>query len=111
MMVYELKLVNLSKNKSLPFNRIAEHQIDNLLKARKRLHYKIPDVGVSLKPFDAILLKNCQAYIAVCFYVVRKRKTVYFINILDFVPLRCLSFKKSIREDTCQREAEFIINL
>ena len=104
--VFELKLC---KTNSIRFDAVKEHQVDALLKASgEGLFHKITDFPVfggsnmrfnRAKPFDFFFLKETPAFVVVCFYVPRKRKTCYFIYINSWLAVEKSSAKKSIREE------------
>lgn len=104
--VFELKLC---KTKSIRFDAVKEHQEEALFMASGTgLFHKIPDFPMfagsktrfnSKKPFDFFYLKNTPAYVVICFYVPRVRKTCYYIFIRDWVMARLKSVKKSITEE------------
>lgn len=113
--VFELKLV---KGSSLPFSRIEEHQIESLLNASEDtgLYHKIADgvfnskgFGANKKPFDCFFIKNYPAYLVVCFYVPRKKKNFYYIEINDFVKYLTTTKKKSINEVECNLISKYKI--
>lgn len=110
--VFELKFCNLSKSKSLAWDRVAQHQVESLIRAKHEvLYHKISDSFVfaggsrrfpSPKPFDYINI-TCDAYVVVCFYQpkmkgVKQYKNVYFIDIDVYVSEWEYSSKKSYNE-------------
>jgi penicillin-binding protein-related factor A (putative recombinase) len=109
--VFELKLC---KGRSIRFDAVKEHQIDALTKASSNegLYHKISDSFVadskrgtrfpSKKPLDYIYLTNTPAYVVICFYVPRRRKTCYYIDIMDWIKKETESSKKSITESEVQ---------
>ncbi len=113
---WELKFVDLSKHKSKPFNCVYPHQIESLLAIEgKGLYWKIPDTAAisgftSPKPCDSIFLKG-KGYMVICFYVPRKRKTLYFIRIQNWIGMRDTCDRKSFTEELCLIAAEDIIEL
>jgi hypothetical protein len=75
----ELKII---KSGNFRMAQVAEHQISALWMAYKYgLFWKIPDEGLSRKPFDAFYMKGVPAYIVVLFV---KSKEFYLIHINDF---------------------------
>jgi hypothetical protein len=99
---YELKLVNLEKTKSFAFNRVAEHQILGLQTSLEGLWLKIADTTslsgfTNQKPFDVIWIKSYEAYVIVVFYMPRKFKKAVLIPINDFVKLKEVFPRKSIK--------------
>lgn len=113
---WELKFIDLSKRKSLPFRRIAEHQKLALLAVEtKGLYWKIPDMAsiggyASPKPFDCFYMKG-YGYIVPCFYVPRKRKTCYLIRITDYLRMEESADRKSFTENMCKEHTEYTIEL
>ena len=113
---WELKLVNLSKHKSKPFNCVYPHQIAALLAVEDQgLYWKIPDTAAisgftSPKPCDAIFMKG-KGYMAICFYVPRKRKTCYLIRIHDWIGMQETCDRMSFTEELCKIASEEIIEL
>jgi len=128
--VFELKLC---KGVSLPFSRVESHQEEALLAAttREGFYYKIPDQPVSEleegapkgkeiqftqirftlpKPFDCFLVKNTPAYVVIMFYVPRKKKTVYYVRIEDFLEMKDLAKRKSMTEKMLEIYASEIEN-
>lgn len=106
--VFELKFC---KGKSLPFSALAEHQEKALLDASSStgLYHKITDSpffkdpGGKMrftrpKPFDAFLLKNIDAYVVIMWWVPRKKKMVYYIEIKDWLEMREHANRKSTTE-------------
>jgi len=103
---YELKIC---KGKSLPFNKVQEHQVDALLKSRNgRYAYKISDMSMGLKPFDCFCFNNSNAFVVIMFYVPRKPKTAYIIDIDMFLHAQIAYERKSITEDICRDIGEAI---
>jgi hypothetical protein len=95
--VIELKLC---KKEKMNVKEVKPHQISSLLAASNSiLSYKIPDVGVDQKPFDICHWNRCYAYVAIIFYIPRKPKNIYLININDYI--RISSKKKSISQEDC----------
>jgi len=129
--VFELKLC---KGVSLPFSSVKPHQEKALLAATtmEGLYYKIPDQPVSEmeedapkenennkqkgkkirftlpKPFDCFLVKNTPAYVVIMFYVPRKKKTVYYIPIGDFLEMKNSVTRKSMTEEMLGKYATSI---
>ena len=104
--VFELKFC---KGKSFPFKSVAEHQVKALLAASKNgLYHKITDQPVFAeskvrftrpKPFDCFFLKKTDAYVVIMFWVPRKKKNVYYIEIDSFIKMREKADRKSITEE------------
>jgi len=109
----ELKLV---KGKSFAFNRMPDHQIEALKQvAGKGHHYKIQDMAAisgyaNPKPYDCYTLKG-EAFIGICFYVPRKRKTLYLIKVQDFIGMKINADRKSATESMCIIASERVIDL
>ena len=99
---YELKLVNLAKQKSFAFDRVAEHQVIGLNNSLSGLWLKIPDTAAingfsSQKPFDVIWMNAFKASVIVVFYMPRRFKKAIKIPVDKFVQLKDTWPKKSIR--------------
>ena len=110
--VYELKICK--DNKPLPFDRVAEHQVEALLAASRGFFYKIPDQPISWgantpmrfaakKPFDCLYLSNVKGYVIIWWYVPRKLKVFFKIPIETFLKEKEQSTRKSL---TMERAAE-----
>jgi len=106
--MFELKLC---KGASLPFSSVKPHQEKALLAATtmEGLYHKLADQPVSAikganvrftlpKPFDCFLVKNTPAYVVIMFYVPRKKKTVYYVPIGDFLEMKDSVKRKSMTE-------------
>ena len=113
--VYELKLC---KGKALPFNAVAEHQVDGLLQAQRGLYHRIADspFGGNMKftqkkPFDCLFIKTECAYVAVLYYVPRKKKFLHLIKIEDFIYEKETSDRKSLTEEVAREIAIKTIQL
>lgn len=78
---FELKL---TKGKSIPFDAIRPHQLQNLYNTKhSHLIYKIPDVGFSQKPYDCVAFYGAAAYIVVMFYE-RGQREFFMVDIDDW---------------------------
>lgn len=118
--VYELKL---EKGRAIPFDRIYDHQVAGLRQAKhKGLYHKIADqpaafVGGhrmhfgSKKPFDALFLRDIEAYLVVCFYKPREVKRTFLIDIDKFVEMRDRSERKSMTMEMAEEAASQVIVL
>jgi len=123
--VFELKLC---KGKSIRWDAVKPHQIEALKMARSEsgFYYKIPDAKsvfrptpdgkeqmsfTSRKPFDCFLVRNIPAWVVVCWYVLRKRKTLYYISIKSFLFLRSRATRKSFTEDDAAAMSSHILEL
>lgn len=75
----------VAKGDRIPFSAFKPHQIPSLLSAKKRkIYYKIADVGYDSKPFDAFMLVKSKAYIVIMFYKKRGDKEFFIIDAEDF---------------------------
>ena len=92
--VFELKFVNETKRKSLPFSDLKIHQEQSLVAAHtgEGLFHKISDQPIFAgnktrftrkKPFDCLYLKRIDAYVVIMWWLPREKKMVYYINIFD----------------------------
>jgi hypothetical protein len=119
--VFELKLC---KGKSIRWDSVKDHQVKALsMAAGEGLMYKIPDSPVPVdgngkqtrftprKPFDCFFVGNFPAYVAICWYVPRKRKTLYYIDIDTFVSEKAKATRKSFREEDAFYMATQILEL
>ncbi|MCK4522109.1 MAG: hypothetical protein KAU20_06030 [Nanoarchaeota archaeon] len=104
--VFELKL---AKTKSIRFDAVKPHQVTALKQAESEngLFHKISDFPIFAnnkmrfnlqKPFDCFLVKNTNAYVVIMFYEPRKKKSVYYVLIEDWLKAEKKSEKKSITE-------------
>ena len=118
--VFELKFC---KGTSLPFKSLADHQERALLdiSSDKGLFHKITDQPffkdpagrmrfTRPKPFDCWNLKDVPAFVVVCFWTPRKRKTVYYIRIEDWIKARGEVGRKSLTEEAAFEYAWSIRN-
>ncbi len=72
----ELKIVN---GERFSLSDIREQQWICLKNAKSRtLAYKIPDAGISQKPFDMFVLSGADAYVAIMFYSRGEREFFMF---------------------------------
>lgn len=106
--VYELKMC---KGNAMPFNQVAEHQIEALKQAKQgNLYHKIADTPVSWgmntkmrftakKPFDCMNIYKAEAYIVIVYYKPRKKKDFIFIDVDDFIKEQENSDRKSLTEE------------
>ncbi|HCC04972.1 TPA: hypothetical protein DEP58_01540 [Patescibacteria group bacterium] len=91
--------------KSIPFSAFADHQINNLLKAKKQvLNIKIRDIGVARKEFDGITFKKSPAWCICCYpsNTVKCGYTAYAIDILDWYNERRTCGRQSLTEKQAQ---------
>lgn len=100
--------VKITKDKSLPFNAVKDHQIAGLSVAKHgTLAYKIPDTGYDQKPFDMFVFQGAGAYVMVMFWK-RGSKTCYLIDIDDFLKEKETSDRKSLTEERANEIGEKI---
>lgn len=76
----------ISKKKSIRFDAVQPHQLQFLDEVKSGIFfYKFNDFYIKnqtlKKPFDSLCLINEPAYIIVMFYIPRKKKNVYWIDI------------------------------
>ena len=118
--VFELKFC---KGTSLPFKSVAEHQERALSHAAcgDGLYHKITDSPffkdpkgrmrfTKPKPFDCFFLRDINAYVVIMFWVSRKKKNVYYINIDDFIIMRDEADRKSITEKMAAEYAAVVVD-
>ena len=117
--VYELKF---SREKSLAFSSVADHQVNALLAVEKRgLYHRITDqpwikdrpYSYTLKkPFDCFFLKNpCKAYVVIWFYKARQPKKFIKVRIEDFLRLKDICGRKSFTEPMILEVASGILDI
>lgn len=95
--MYELKA---TKKDYLSFRAVAKHQYYALTAASSGVaHYKIPDEGVSQKPFDGFQLIGVDAYIGIMFNTNKQKKDFYLIDIETFKDTRQSADRKSLTEE------------
>jgi hypothetical protein len=119
---YELKI---EKGKSMPFNKVAEHQLEALKRVKTTgLFYKLTDMphfaGMKArfdrkKGFDCLTIKG-KAYIGICFYEPRKPKEVILIDVDKFIEVRQILAdmdkpRKSLTKDMAVEISERVIKL
>lgn len=73
-------------NASLHLTRdFQPQQINALLQAaRACIYHKMSDQTMSLKPFDSFQLCNVPAFVGVCWYIPRKKKVLYMVEVEQF---------------------------
>lgn len=108
--IYEYKIC---KQKSMGFDRVAEHQIKALTEAEKGgLYHKLTDQPwmkdrpypfTYKKPFDAFFVRGVKSYIVIWFYIPRRQKIFYKIRVNDFVNLQQTCGRKSITEEMARQ--------
>jgi hypothetical protein len=95
--VYELKV---SKKSYLNFGRLEEHQKYALRAASEGIaHYKIPDEGISQKPFDGFQVTGVDAYVGIMYEVDVQHKEFYLIPIKKFLEAKEEVERKSLTRD------------
>lgn len=96
-MACELKV---TKGKSLPFDRLEEHQRHALLVAKhKALSYKISDDSIGQKPFDAFVMSEVPATVVILFNSDEQRKEFFMCDIDVFLSEEESSDRKSLTRD------------
>lgn len=75
---FELKI---TKKDYINFKEVKPHQLRNLLLAKQKMIYKIPDVGMDQKPFDSFIMCDALAYVVILFYQPRKPKQFAMIEV------------------------------
>lgn len=114
---YELKIC---KGTSIPFDALATHQGDNLLRVKTAgIYHKIADTpfnphnGMRFnkpKPFDCFFLQG-DAFVVILWYVPREKKIAYFIDIEEFIAERDRSPRKSLIEQRAREISKKVIML
>jgi len=93
-LVYELKF---TKERSLPFNAVMEHQLAALYTAKHgRLPYKIADVGIARKPCDGFMVAGSNAVVGIMYYLTRGCKEFFIIVIELYLNEKETSKRKSL---------------
>lgn len=78
--------LKLTKTNKFYLKAMEPHQLPWLSAAKhKSVSYKIPDVGFDRKPADLFLYTNSPAWVGIIFYIPRKKKNLYVIDIDDFI--------------------------
>ncbi len=77
---YELKVTT---GHTLPFSKFEPQQLLALKKAKHGiLHHKMTDMSLGMKPCDAFVYKNSEAYIGILFHSRDiKQRVAYFLDI------------------------------
>lgn len=123
--VFELKIVNEARSKSIAFDRVADHQVEALLAVStgKGLYHKISDTPfikgnpqrfTKPKPFDCFYLKDQEAFVVICWYNPEKRrqnKDFHYIKIEDFLKKRDESSKKSMTKQESEEIASGVLTV
>ena len=120
---YELKFVDLSKNKRISFNCIKKTsarrtndktQYAFLKKANSgKLHINISDAGrikAKIKEFDGFFCVKEPAFVIVAFYEKYKHKMGYYISINDWVKMEANTIMKSLDENLAREYATHIFD-
>jgi penicillin-binding protein-related factor A (putative recombinase) len=95
--VFELKIC---KQKSLPYSRIEEHQLESLYNAKHSFSYhKLSDMSREKKPYDCYIVVGVKAFLVVWFYKPREAKEFIFIDIDILLSEISLSPRKSLTEE------------
>jgi hypothetical protein len=115
---YELKI---TKNNSIPFEALKEHQVDALLRVeQKGLYHRItdqpwmkdrPNTYTLKKPFDCFCLVKAKGYVIIWFYKPRKRRVFYKISINEFLQAKMSSEHKSLTEHEAFMICDSAINV
>ena len=102
---YELKIC---KKTSIPFDSVADHQIEGLIRSSEGLYHKISDAPIfagnktrftKSKPFDCMYMLGAKPYVVIMFYKPRKPKNTYIIAIDSFLHEIDIADRKSLTED------------
>lgn len=116
--VYELKM---EKTKSIAFDRVYDHQVSGLRMAKYAgLYHKIADTTMSFggtqrfnkpKPYDCQVIVGAEAYVVIMFYIPRQKKTVYMIDVDEWIKEKESSSRKSLTEDRARAISHKIVEL
>ena len=108
---YELKL-SKNKAKTVPWSKFEEQQLPSLKRIKDSVFpWKISDMDIRRKPCDGWVAYKEETYAALCYYVPRQPKLVYFLAINDVYKLKNTPKKRSIHLDDAIRLAKFIIKV
>jgi hypothetical protein len=96
--------LKVAREERLKIRDIAPHQLANLKNAKHGfIQHKIPDLGEQ-NPFDSFSLCEVPAYLIVLFYVPRRPKNFYIIDIDSFLGfMDDFPHKKSLTEEDCAK--------
>lgn len=93
---FELKIV--PKGKGLPFSSVRPNQRVGLTTASNgKMYYKLPDVGLTPKPFDCVVLVQEKAYVVIQYYA-RGVKHFYVVESNAFFDEAKRSKSRSLTE-------------
>ena len=108
---FELKCVDLDKKKSINFTHDFQPQQIPMLKKVKDscVYHKISDLGMGQKPFDALNICNVSAFVVILFYKKRVKKTVYFIDVDQWIILQSSCGRKSATEEAIAEVASRVV--
>lgn len=106
---YELKFIDLSKEKTFSFDRVMDHQYLGLMTSLEGLWHKIADTvssngGSRKKPFDALWVKAYEAYVVVIFYKARVFTKALKIPIKNYIRIKNEWKKKSISMENLEKQ-------
>ena len=108
--IFEAKVCNLTKKKSIGLYCFEDHQLPTLRKAVGRgLWYKHPDLG-HRTPGDGMFFKG-EAYVALYWYMPRVLKHCHLIRIQDFDKFFEGADKRSIRQEEAEEIATYSFDL
>jgi hypothetical protein len=93
--VWEAKLARTS---SLAFSALVPHQEEHLLEAERAYGGKLPDVGISRKPFDGYVVYKAWA-VVIAIYFLKHKSEAYEIPIRRWVEERYSGPRKSLTKD------------
>lgn len=93
---------------SIPFNSIAEHQLDALQAANSKrgILYKAPDDSRGIKPFDYFYLRNAPSYV-----VIKFPDAFHIISISNFIHEKKTSKRKSLTSERAKQISVKSVNL
>jgi hypothetical protein len=116
--VYELKFTS---GKSIPFNKVKKHQIENLEEAETGgFYHRIKDEPWGYtrkhrftlkKPFDCLAMPKARGYIVVWFYHPRAPKKFIKIRLKDYLIMKENAGRKSFTEEMAMEHASRIIKI
>lgn len=95
---FELKIV---KKGAMPFNAVAEHQVEALIRARcdKGSYHKLSDMSREKKPYDCFYIRDARAYVVIWWYKPRQPKEMIWVPVEKFIGEMQSCKRKSLTEE------------
>lgn len=106
---YDLKI---TKTDSMPFTSVKPHQLTSLKKSKHAcISHKISDQAMGFKPFDGVQICYAQAYLIILYYKKGEKKTMYFIDIDDYLNFIEGKSRGSLKLPQAEKMAKHIFTL